>query len=138
MIHVLLLRKRKTPYFKIKHQHIVRYDFGTHLLNNISFVEKLIELVKKYQTTGFIHMQDYTSIKNRRMVLSNSILRINHPKRTTIHGDDYVTNFIFKKYQPMVKKVDLHPDLLKNDLFIEDLINVINIYTDQLTIKKED
>lgn len=135
---MLLLRKRKTPYFKIKHQHIVRYDFGMQLLNNISFVEKLIELVKKYQTTGFIHMQDYTSIKNRRMVLSNSILRINHPKRTTIHGDDYITNFIFKKYQPMVKKVDLHPDLLKNDLFIEDLINLINIYTDQLEIKKED
>jgi hypothetical protein len=138
MIYVLLKRKRKTPYFKVKHQKIIHYDFGTMLLSNVSFVEKLIELVKEHQTTGFIYMQSYTSIKHRRMVLSDKILKINHPKRTIINNEDYITKFIFKKYQPTLKKVDLHPDLLRNELFVEDLINLTNIYTEQLTIKKED
>lgn len=138
MIYVLLKRKRKTPYFKVKHQQIIHYDFGTMLLSNVSFVEKLIELVKEHQTTGFIYMQSYTSIKHRRMVLSDKILKINHPKRTIINNEDYITKFILKKYQPTLKKVDLHPDLLRNELFVEDLINLTNIYTEQLTIKKED
>lgn len=138
MIYVLLKRKRKTPYFKVKHQQMIDYHFGTMLLSNVSFVEKLIELVKKHQTTGFIYLQSYTSIKHRRMVLSDKILKINHPKRTMIYNEDYITKFIFKKYQPTIKKVDLHPDLLKNELFIEDLINLTNICIEQLKIKKED